>query len=152
MQVAFEEAAPPAEPEAIHDIEERLGVTLPEDYRGFLEAQNGGYLEPNTVDGATVRQLFSAGPTPVEMLRDIETVLEWYAPEPGLDEEGPPEGFLPIGADDFGNLVCLNVDAGDRGAVYHWRHEVANESESLQRLADSFTGFLQGLRPRSGGQ
>ena len=149
MAVAFDEPAPPASAEAIEHVERRLDVVLPEDYKRFLRRQNGGYLEPNAHEqggGVSVRYLYGAGPTGDEHLDDLESVARLYSPEGEADDELAP-GFLPIGEDDGGNLICLKVAGEDYGAVYFWEHEVLPEGDAYARIADSFEAFFDGLRP-----
>ncbi|MDP8942618.1 MAG: SMI1/KNR4 family protein [Actinomycetota bacterium] len=149
MAVAFDEPAPPASPQAIEQVERSLDIVLPEDYRRFLRQQNGGYLEPNAHEqgrGVRVRYLYSADPTGDEHLDDLESVAWLYSPEGEADDELDP-GFLPIGEDDGGNLICLKVSGDDYGAVYFWEHEVLPESDAYTRIADSFEAFFAGLRP-----
>lgn len=146
MTPTFEEAAPSAGAEALAEVEERLGVELPIDYRAFLDEHNGGYLNPNHGDdGVTVRQLYSAGPTRVDMLKDLETVVGWYSD--AAEEEGPPGGLLPVGADDFGNHVCVKVRGDDLGGIYFWDHEVVGDADSVRRLAGGFREFFDALQP-----
>jgi SMI1 / KNR4 family (SUKH-1) len=150
--VPFEQAAPPASDAAIEELEARVGAELPSDYKDFLGRQNGGYLQPNSYEddgvGASVRQLYSAGTTPVEQLDDVAEVADMYSPEGEADDELRP-GFLPIGEDDGGNLILLVVDGEDRDAVYFWEHEIQPSEKAYTRLADSFSELLDGLESRS---
>jgi hypothetical protein len=150
MPAPFEIAAPPASEEALRQVERQLGTALPDDYWGFLAEHNGGYLEPNTHPsevGASVRLFYSAGPTDVEELDELESMAELYSPEGETDDELPP-GFLPIGEDDGGNLILLEVNGESPGSVHFWEHELAPPQEAVTRLDDSFGEFWEALAPR----
>ena len=147
MTIRFDEAGPPAPPEVIRDTESRLGVTLPDDYRTFLERQNGGEPEPNFLEsgegigGAHVRYFLSAGPNEIEGVDDLESTASLYwGPEHQLDPS-----VLPIGEDAFGNLICLAVSGEDYGAVFIWDHE----DGASTRASDSFSEFFERLRPEA---
>jgi len=147
MAVGFDEAFPPAKAGAIEGVEARLGVRLPEDYRSFLERQNGGEPEPNFFDRRVgVRYLYSAGPNDDEHIDDLDSIAELFSPEGEADDVLRP-GFLVIGSDDTGNRLCLKVSGEDYGAVYFWDHELADSPEGYTRLTDTFTEFFEALRP-----
>jgi cell wall assembly regulator SMI1 len=150
MPVPFEVAAPPASEEALRQVEQHLGIELPDDHRGFLAEHNGGYLEPNAHPnpvGASVRLLYSAGPADVEELDDLESMAELYSPEGEADDELLP-GFLPIGEDDGGNLILLDVKGDSPGSVHFWEHEMTPPEEAYTRLNDNFSEFWEALAPR----
>ncbi len=147
----FEDPAPPASGEAIAEVESALDVRFPENYRRFLGHQNGGYLEPNVLPGdlgASVRCLYSAGETPVEGLEDLVSVAQLYGPEGEADDE-LRAGLLPIGEDEGGNLICLDVDGDDPGSVYFWEHEIEPQNEAYTRLADDVDALIAAPEPRS---
>jgi hypothetical protein len=150
--VPLEIAAPPASDAALEELQARVGAELPGDYKDFLRHHNGGYLQPNSYAdgdvGASVRQLYSAGSTPVEQLDNVAEVADMYSPEGDADDELRP-GFLPVGEDDGGNLILLVVGGEDRGAVYFWEHEIQPSDEAYTRLAGSFVEFLDRLDPRA---
>lgn len=149
MTIGFDQAGPPATIEAIEACERRLGVSLPPDYRSFLQEQNGGDPEPNSFEGAVaVRWFLSVGPVPIEGLEELEAIAYAYSPEGDADYELPSE-FLPVGEDDFGNLICLNVGGDDSGAVYFWSHDTFVDENPFTRLTDSFAAFFEALRPQA---
>jgi SMI1/KNR4 family protein SUKH-1 len=82
-----------------------------------------------------------------EVERELAEMATLYSPEGDADDDLRP-GYLPIGEDDCGNLICLVVD-DDPGAVYFWEHEIASADEAYTRLADSFEEFLGGLVSRA---
>ena len=150
MTIAFDEPAPPASPDAIRQAESRLGVTLPDDYKSFLQQQNGGEPEGNFLEGgddiggAHVRYFLSAGPNGIEGLEDLESVRWEYSPDGNADYVLDPS-VLPIAQDAFGNLICLKVSGEDYGAVYIWDHEKVG-AEAYTRVTGSFNEFFERLR------
>jgi hypothetical protein len=58
--------------------------------------------------------------------------------------------FLPIAISNGGNYFLLRLAEPDRGAVYFWDHEREGSDpptfDSLIRIADSFSSWLDGLR------
>lgn len=149
MTIGFDDPGPAASVEELDRVERRLGVSLPRSYRSFLQTQNGGDPEPNFFDANVgVRQFLSAGPITVEGVRELEAVARLYAPE-GEADYVLPEGILPIGEDDLGNLVCVAVEGPDAGAVFFWDHESLEDEEPLRRLADDFAEFFEALRPEA---
>ncbi|MDI1484137.1 SMI1/KNR4 family protein [Polyangium sp. y55x31] len=58
----------PLSEQSLQELEEKLGVRLPEPYRRFLQEYNGGRPEPDVLDiagapfgGASVRMFFGVG-------------------------------------------------------------------------------------------
>ena len=92
--VTFHDGGPAVTAEALAAFETQYGVSLPDDYRGFLLRQNGGRPEPNrlttNMDGGTVplaiEVLFSLGGA--DSLADA---LELFRADHG------PTDYLPIG-------------------------------------------------------
>ncbi len=115
--------SPPASEKAIRALELKLGAALPDDYRRFLVACNGGHL------GGV---LWFIGPTPdgvaadvginhvygvrTESRFDLQSTRRAYGPR-------IPRGLLAIADDCFGNLLCLGLDGVHRGRLYFWDHE-----------------------------
>ena len=155
MAVGWDRPAPPAEEAAIARVERELGIELPVDYREFLGRQNGGEPESNFFpagDGfGHVRYLYSAGPTEVEDVDDLEEAARraWSDPKTDPPENPMDRSLLPIGEEDLGNIICLRVSGDERGAVYFRDHEVPESPEAYTRLADSFGEYFEGLRPRA---
>jgi hypothetical protein len=116
-----------------------------DDYVKFLRELNGGTPpEGNAIPcgdfNATVRFFYSVGAP--EAL-DIAVAM---------DQTGPfPSETIPVACDWFGNSFLLR----DTGEVYFWDHERELEQADPEEpdftpatlLAESFTEFLQAMRP-----
>jgi hypothetical protein len=125
-------------------LEEGIGTVLPEDYRAFLVATNGGRPAREEValggtEGSTLLHTFyglHAGP---EHAR-LDTNLQWL-------NGRIPTGLLPIAGDQVGNVFCLGLFGSSRGMVFFWDHELEGTSPSaeLPAVARCFAEFLNSL-------
>jgi hypothetical protein len=162
MSVAVLNAPAPAAEEAILAFEAEYHFRLPDDYRSFLKTHTGGQPAPDDTftfeddsgpTGGRVNQFFSLGGSGPDSL---ETCLQ------GVAGSLPPQA-LPIGEDDFGNLICLffeeasssrasadGSDADEASAapvVVFWDHEQddAGEETTFYFLAENFAAFCRQL-------
>jgi hypothetical protein len=138
----------PLAPERLAAFEAELAQRLPEDYRAFLLAHNGGlpvgrdYWAPGRQEpDAEIRCVYGLHEGPEDYRLDVQRAF--YAPKlmPGL---------LPIASDVGGNQFCLGYAGKPRGKVYCWDHEtecLPVTWRNFQWLTGSFTEFLQRLRP-----
>ena len=148
--------APPAPALKLWAFEASLRKRLPDDYRSFLVACNGGH-----VGGA----LWYAGPTPEGKLADAGVhhiggfrkeeyfSLAWNRE---CYTGRIPKDTIWIMDDPFGNAICLGVSGSARGKVFFWDHEMEPDKDwdgevasakHVQLLANSFTDFVAGLAP-----
>jgi cell wall assembly regulator SMI1 len=121
-------------------FEHSLGITLPADYRSFLQRCNGGYAGGSVWDfdnGIGVHHI--AG-----FREEKHFSLPWRCNS--LREFLPPD-VIPIADDPFGNAICLGIRSQGFGKIFFWDHESANDE--LARVADSFTQFVERLRSRN---
>jgi cell wall assembly regulator SMI1 len=136
-------------------FERRIGLQLPEDYRRYLAAKNGGncYSDGTFREAGTGEEISSVNI--VLGLRDdpdydIEQALS------GMSERMPAQ-LLPICYDDGGNYLLLDCSDARRGMVYFLSLEAADEDdegespalESLTVVARSFSELLEQLNSNS---
>jgi cell wall assembly regulator SMI1 len=133
----------------IREVETKLGISLPSDYKEFLLAHNGGHPQPNafTIPGSQ--------PGTWE-------VLEWFfgvhsgeynnlLQKARVYRSRVPSELLPIATDPGGNLLCLSVSGPHIGKVYFWDHEEEVEEgepptyKNVYLVADSFTELVNNL-------
>jgi cell wall assembly regulator SMI1 len=148
----------PAGLKAIVDLEQELGVTLPDDYRNFLMQHNGGYPEPDgfryysrypgnyfgdsvNVERAMVDRFLALYDGEYNNLQNYREMYQGRV----------PSEMLPIANDPGGNLICLAIRGNNLGKVLYWKHEeeadegeVANYS-NIYFVADSFVQFVDSL-------
>jgi SMI1-KNR4 cell-wall len=136
----------------IGQVESRLSIRLPHDYKSFLLSHNGGRTEPwmmfdihgNESDSHAIAGFFFGigGDSNI----DLEANVRAYS-------DRVPENILPIASDPGGNLLCISVSGKDEGKLYFWTHEEECEEggipsyENLYPVADSFENLLQSLTP-----
>jgi SMI1-KNR4 cell-wall len=136
----------------IGQVESRLSIHLPQDYKNFLLSHNGGRTEPwmmfniqgNESDSHAIAGFFFGIGGDGNI--DLEANRRVYS-------DRVPENILPIASDPGGNLLCISVSGEDEGKLYFWTHEEECEEgetpsyENLYPVADNFENLLQSLTP-----
>jgi hypothetical protein len=157
----IERPQPPASEDRILRFEAELGAPLPEDYRRFLVACNGGYLggqlwftRPGLLGRHAHVGLNHIGGFREESHFSLESARAAYQ---SPDEMRIPRELVWIMDDPFGNAFCLGLSGPNRGRIFFWDHEEEPDpdewdgsmetAENLLFLADSFTSFVAGLIP-----
>ncbi|MBX9592500.1 MAG: SMI1/KNR4 family protein [Hyphomonadaceae bacterium] len=135
---------------AIERFERDRGLTLPDLYRQFLLATNGGVPS---------NQTFSIGGMALNPTGSVQVFfgigVRWPTTELAyaydLYAGGLPEGVVPIAGDGSGNYVCLDLRQGaDRVAFWDKRHFWGTgewRESDLYHVANSFEEFIAALRP-----
>jgi hypothetical protein len=124
--------------------ERNLGLSLPQEYRGFIVENNGGLSSEGVFDipGRGQSSIVFYGIRTGHDYSDLVVAYTGY-------RHRLPDGIVPIGFDPGGNLVCLSVDGEDAGKVWFWDHEKESNPptrQSLYWLADSFGSFVDSLQ------
>ena len=143
MPVRIESQYPPFTRDQIAGLEADLGYDFPPEYRHFLLATNVGTIATPSrhgrgPDAAGVSLLFGLCD---DEDRDLRAQRESY-------EGRIPDGFLAVGSDGGGNLICLRISDG---SVFFWDHEgeASGDDEpamdNMRRIAATFTEFLKGI-------
>lgn len=130
--------------EQIEQFEVRNNLKLPEKYKTFLLKWNGGYTEPS---------LFSIseeqGTSVVNVLNGIGNMYDNLDKVIDIYEYRLPEGFVPIGDDPGGNVICLGTKEPYYENIYFWDHEEEPEdSEDMSNmyfLANNIDDFIDKL-------
>ncbi|HYO72094.1 MAG TPA: SMI1/KNR4 family protein [Archangium sp.] len=146
MSVNLEESYAPLSTRQIEEVESRLAIELPQDYRAFLLSHNGGRPIPDAFQMCGRWEM-------VDRFLGIhegehDNLLDYVRAYEG---RLPPE-LLPIAHDAFGNLICLAVRGSQHGGVYFWDHEwEAGRGEppsydNVTCIAESFEAFLASMR------
>jgi len=114
-------------------VEASLGVSIPQGYRAFLYATDGGRPD-------------EAWFSPMVGVTDFLGAQDILATHSRLRGR-LPETLLPIAAAAGGNLVCISTAEGQVGAIYFWNHEREHLGDvAIERLASSFDAFVSQLR------
>jgi cell wall assembly regulator SMI1 len=141
---------PPTTPVAIETFERDRGLVLPQRYKDFLLATNGG------IPGAPAFPVEGMANTQVWVIQaffgiGVREPTSELAYGYDLYAGGIPQGIVPIAADGMGNYICLDLRKGaERVAFWDKRHFWGagewRESD-LHPVAGSFEDFLASLRP-----
>lgn len=129
--------------EEVSTFELSLQIKLPDSYRRFLLAYNGGVPVPEIVDIDGM----SGSPSDVQVFFGLDrgaesSNLAWNNQVfPSLLLE---HGLLPIACDSGGNLFCLAVSGMEEGKVFYCAMDT--EDTSIYLVAPDFAQFLQKFR------
>lgn len=148
----MESRGPPVGEAEVAGFEQRLGLTLPDDYRRFLLEVNGGYPANENMRFAhhVLHRLFSLADKENES-NDLETCAGWAR------WVLPHADLLLIGFAE-GTPILLAHTGSHRGEVWSQdttdpRPEGANprvlwhDRRDMTKLADSFEEFMRKLEP-----
>jgi hypothetical protein len=135
--------------EQIGEYEHRLCVSLPQSYRQFLLADNGGYPVPNRL------LVPECGETLVDVLYGMREEGQPYdllsEQEQVRDFGQIPEGWLRIGHDPGGNSLLLCTEGEKCGQVYYWDSaaffEGSSDEGNTYPVAESIQALLASLTP-----
>ena len=152
------ERGPAVDGAAVAAFERELGARLPDDYRDFLLAVNGGRTARShrvfaiKKDRTNLNSLNSLNDpeSSFNLARRWETSRSRY-----------PAEVIPVGYDDGGGAVVVVVSGPRRGQVWFAdgvdpRPEGSNprvewfDRRDVCKIADSFAEFMAGLRPLDG--
>jgi cell wall assembly regulator SMI1 len=156
MNNPIRRSAQPATDADLDLFEHRLGLSLPEEYRAFLLAHNGGVPRRNAFAHVNqkgqrrdtwVRWLYSLGREGLidPEVSDLETA---YQDRPS----GLPAGMVPVGDAYFlGNdgSVCLACAGPDAGKVF-FRPRIEPDKTTVYPVADSWARFVTQLQYEEG--
>lgn len=150
------EKKPPVPMVVLQALEDGIGQRLPEDYRKFLIACNGGSLGGRLWFYKAGSVLPDAAPHHIGGIRP-ERPFSLLAQLHALHGKIPID-LMWIMDDAFGHGICLGVAGKLRGHVYFWDHEKApstgawdgrvESAANVRLLAESFTDFVAGLESR----
>lgn len=127
-------------------LERQLAIRLPESYRSFLLAHNGGRPSPDLFlckdgKGSFVQAFLGVHDGPHDNFVEYFQVFK-------VRRKAMPDNIVPVAHDPFGNQVCISVSGKDAGSVYFWDHErepARPSYRNLHLIAASFADFLSGL-------
>lgn len=146
MSISFSRTGQPVSEVRFAEV---VGAAVPDSYRDFMLAQNGGVLDdsahlPGDDSGASVRAFLMVDDPVGDGGYDLADFLTIYRGR-------YPEGFVPIGVDVSSNLILLDTGFDEPGSVWFWDHEgEADEDEpartdNIVKIATSFSSFLADL-------
>lgn len=142
MSFRYRTSNVPVSGAAFENVEAALGAKLPTDYVQFISQANGGSVDFSN------KYVYALPP---EFPDDVLQLEQFFPLEEALSQfDRFKRNFkielLPIGLDDFGNYICLSLQAADFNAVYFVDHELTDEETGRNlviKLATNFGGFVQ---------
>jgi SMI1 / KNR4 family (SUKH-1) len=156
--IPITERGPQVTEDAVRRFEERLGATLPQDYREFLLEVNGGFAPTSHCvfwlrKSSTILNSLYSLDDPDER-SDLAT-RQLYPKYPKNDL---PPNALKIGYDDGGSSIVLILSGPHHGEVWFLdtmdpRPEGSNprvewfDRRDVVKLANTFHEFIDSLRP-----
>jgi hypothetical protein len=157
---AIQDKSPPAPSDRLAAFESAIGCTLPEDYRRFLVACNGGFAGGKVLflganrDSRQVAAVHHVGGLREDYASSLEARRVGYHTG---DPPPIPRDLIWVMDDPSGNPICLGIAGEHRGRVYFCDHERGPDPDTwdgrvesagcFTRLADSFAEFVAGLYP-----
>jgi cell wall assembly regulator SMI1 len=124
----------------ILSLEKQLKSRLPEDYRDFLLAYNGGNPRPNVFFISPEQQESS-----LSILFGITSKKAYDLWTNALDAyEDKDRTVLPIGEDPGGNQIYMSLHPNTYGHIFFCDHEM-EAPDCMFPIAESFTDLLQKL-------
>ncbi len=129
----------------VQNLEKKLGVTLPDDYRNFLLTYNGGSPRPEGID------IQGYGDSDVQVFFGIGRAIESSCIGWNLETLGDrlPEGLVPVASDSGGNVFCISLRKQDYGFVLYADLDAVfgdlAAGTPLYRVAANFLAFLESL-------
>ncbi len=135
----------------IEEIEQMLGLKLPNQYREHLLKYNGGQCEPNIfIFNENGKLSDSCIDWFLAIYEGEYDNLNRYIIEYKIENKRLPEMVLPIAHDPGGNLICISCSGEDYGKVYFWDHEREMDASigfsNLFFVANSFNEFIDNLK------
>lgn len=130
--------------EQIEIFENENNIKLTKKYVDFLLKSNGGKVIPNLFmisdeQGPSVLNVFYGIGDMYDNLTDFIEIMD----------ERLPVGFIPIGDDPSGNVICLGTKEPYYDKIYFWDHEQEpedpDEMSNMYFLANSIDEFLDNL-------
>jgi SMI1 / KNR4 family (SUKH-1) len=127
--------------EQVSALEQRIGVTLPEDYRQFVLHFNGGYFNERAITPVVEG-------TPMDALTSLSGIgashRESELGDPtaiALFDDNDPPKIVPVGDTEMGGLIILVTEPEGRGEI--WMKEALG---TFYYLADGIAAFFDLLR------
>ncbi|MCM3188777.1 SMI1/KNR4 family protein [Bacillus subtilis] len=128
----------------IEEVEEKLKIKFPTDYKEFIKDHNGcSPIDKKVVlfqdSRESINNLLSIGdPTrPIDLLSTIDNVKDRLV-----------DKIIPFATDAGGNLFCFDYRmSAQEPVIVFWDHEIAYEDKesSISYVCDSFTELINKL-------
>ena len=142
----FHETSDAITSEEISNIEDRLKINFPEEFKEHYLKDNGGYPErdsyPWTDSSSTTVNTFLS--MKYEGFGNLENTYINLI----LDKKYLPKEILPFAIDDGGNFFCISSRSEDYGAIYYCNNDEYENDEvevPMKPVEKSFNEFINKL-------
>lgn len=149
-KITFSESGKSVTEKDIAALEQRLGISLPDEYRQFILTWNGGQPEPNAFPiqdnprdtHGLLDRFFSI---------DVEDTDYDIVDNAEVFRDRVPADLLPIAFDPGGNLICVAVSGKNKGKIYFWDHNdefppgKVPDYHNVYFVANSFSELIDNL-------
>lgn len=132
----------------LEQFESLVGQTLPDGFRAYLLAHNGGmpggvnlWLPGESEPSAEILHAYGLHHGPEAF--QLEKQLDWH-------RQHMMKGLIPFASDGGGNQFCIGTTGKHCGKVFLWDHETEDcpiHWRNFEAVANSFAKFLTFLRP-----
>lgn len=120
----------------IHDLERSRKITLPLEYKDFIDKYNGGYTPETSYRkgnvGYELRAFYGLGDTDYSL--DRLHLDRWIN-----------RMLFPIACDSFGNFFCLSLSSETYGELMFEDHEMGGK---CSRLSITFRTFIENCKSK----
>ncbi|TDL32776.1 SMI1/KNR4 family protein [Jeotgalibacillus sp. S-D1] len=130
----------------IKDFEKKYSVNIPEDYREFLEKQNGGIVEKNDQNVIPVEDISEE--ITIDVLFGLNTGSAASNVDTWMDKlkDDLLDGAVIIGDDIMQGLIVM-ICEGEFSGIYYWddayNFEESDDNENTYWIADDFKSFIK---------
>lgn len=136
----------------IEELETRNKIVLPAKYKKFILETNGG--TPDQEHNCFEISGYYGKRSLLDYLDGIEAPLSGIEEGIIMFQDRLPNGFIPIGGDPGGNLICLGINMPYKDQIFYWDHEDELDKTGLSKkdmsnmywVADDIYGFLEKLK------
>ncbi|MDR6224016.1 SMI1/KNR4 family protein [Desmospora profundinema] len=124
------ESEVPANEQTIEEIQQRLGVRFPIDYKRVAKTSHGEPPTPNTIDFGMYKEkvvgclLSFDNSSPINFLHVYGSLKKHL-----------PLKVIPFAKDPFGNMYCFDYRDSEEPTIVYWNHE----SGSITHVCDTFS-------------
>jgi cell wall assembly regulator SMI1 len=129
----------------ISELEQKIEIKLPCEYRDFLLECNNGSPEPYCFPIENCPQCGKFGW--LHLFFGIDSMFETYNIENNYQvyKNRIPSDCLPIAMDPGGNIICLAISGPNAGYVWFGYHNFENpeaDHSNCYKIANSFDEFI----------
>ncbi len=129
----------------ILSVQDKLGLTFPENFVKLVLQNNAGYPNHRYFDIGNRKDLVFEHLLNLKHDGEAETLMQVYSDL----RDRLPKNVIPFAMDSFGNFICFDFrnDQNDPDIVF-WDHELDNKGDpqTILKIDENLSDFLNTLR------